>query len=57
MRALRKADAFPNGDLALCKALGGVTPREALAQSQYWRPWRAYAALHLWNSLKMQAGG
>jgi len=55
MRALRLSDAFPHGDLALCKALGGVKPREALAQSEVWRPWRAYAALYLWHGLK--AGG
>lgn len=55
MRALRLADAFPHGDLALCKALGGVKPREALARSQDWRPWRAYAALYLWHGLN--AGG
>jgi AraC family transcriptional regulator of adaptative response / DNA-3-methyladenine glycosylase II len=54
MRALRLSDAFPYSDLALCKALG-VTPREALRQSEAWRPWRSYAALHLWRSLK--AGG
>jgi AraC family transcriptional regulator of adaptative response / DNA-3-methyladenine glycosylase II len=54
MRALRLSDAFPYSDLALCKALA-ATPREALKQSEAWRPWRSYAALHLWRSLK--AGG
>jgi AraC family transcriptional regulator of adaptative response / DNA-3-methyladenine glycosylase II len=24
------------------------TPAELLARSQAWRPWRAYAAQHLW---------
>lgn len=57
MRALRMADAFPHGDLALCKALGGVRPREALALSEAWRPWRAYAALYLWHGLKTGGGG
>lgn len=57
MRALRMADAFPHGDLALCKALGGVRPREALAMSEAWRPWRAYAALYLWHGLKTGGGG
>lgn len=56
MRVLRLPDAFPHGDLALCKALGSVKPREALALSERWRPWRAYAALHLWNGLN-QGGG
>lgn len=55
MRALRDADAFPHSDLALMKALSVTRPREALLASESWRPWRAYAALHLWHSL--QAGG
>ncbi|MGQ0697789.1 MAG: DNA-3-methyladenine glycosylase family protein [Panacagrimonas sp.] len=55
MRALRDPDAFPASDLGLMKALGVSRPAEVLALSQAWRPWRAYAALHLWNSLK--AGG
>ncbi|GAC1625350.1 MAG: hypothetical protein NVS9B10_12210 [Nevskia sp.] len=57
MRALRMADAFPHGDLALCKALGGVKPREALVLSERWRPWRSYAALHLWHGLQTGGGG
>ncbi len=57
MRALRDADAFPAGDLALCKALGGVKPREAEARSAAWRPWRAYAALYLWRSLATSTAG
>jgi len=50
MRALRCPDAFPKEDIALRKALGGVTPRAAEERSQSWRPWRSYATLHLWNS-------
>jgi AraC family transcriptional regulator of adaptative response / DNA-3-methyladenine glycosylase II len=42
------ADAFPASDLAVIKALDGASPREAVAQSQAWRPWRAYATLRLW---------
>ena len=49
MRALRWADAFPKDDLALRKALGGVSAARADALSQPWRPWRSYATLHLWN--------
>jgi AraC family transcriptional regulator of adaptative response / DNA-3-methyladenine glycosylase II len=26
------------------------TPAELLAHAERWRPWRAYAALHLWAS-------
>jgi AraC family transcriptional regulator of adaptative response / DNA-3-methyladenine glycosylase II len=51
MRALGAPDSFPDGDLALRRALGGVTAREAVARAEPWRPWRAYAALHLWTSL------
>jgi AraC family transcriptional regulator of adaptative response / DNA-3-methyladenine glycosylase II len=49
MRALRWPDAFPHTDLGLRKALGDPPPREALRLAEAWRPWRAYAAMHLWN--------
>jgi AraC family transcriptional regulator of adaptative response / DNA-3-methyladenine glycosylase II len=56
MRELRESDAFPVGDVALLRALANltgtrVTPQEMLKQAERWRPWRAYAALHLWASL------
>ena len=51
MRALGDADAFPVGDLGLRRALGPeVTARELAAASEAWRPFRAYAAVHLWAS-------
>ncbi len=53
MRALRLPDAFPHSDLGLCKALD-ATPAQVLRRAEAWRPWRAYAALHLWNSLSMK---
>ena len=49
MRGLRWPDAFPHSDLGLRKALGGRPPREVLELAEAWRPWRAYAAMHLWN--------
>lgn len=52
MRALRQPDAFPAGDLILQQVLGGearLSERETAAQSQAWRPWRAYAVMHLWH--------
>ncbi|MEK6805561.1 MAG: AlkA N-terminal domain-containing protein [Pseudomonadota bacterium] len=52
MRALRATDAFPASDLALLKALKVSKPREAEVLAEPWRPWRSYAALYLWNSLK-----
>lgn len=48
MRALGWPDAFPAGDLGLRKALGGVSSADCEARSERWRPWRAYAAAHLW---------
>jgi AraC family transcriptional regulator of adaptative response / DNA-3-methyladenine glycosylase II len=50
MRALRDPDAFPAGDLVLRNALGGISARELLARADAWRPWRAYAAMHLWSA-------
>ena len=52
MRALGFPDAFPHGDLGLMKALGLGREKEILAAAEPWRPWRAYAAHHLWASLK-----
>lgn len=51
MRALRWPDAFPTGDLGLLKAarLNSAKGLETIAEC--WRPWRAYAAMHLWESL------
>jgi AraC family transcriptional regulator of adaptative response / DNA-3-methyladenine glycosylase II len=52
MRALGWPDAFPHADLGILKALGTKDPRVALARAEEWRPWRAYAAMHLWKSLE-----
>ncbi len=43
-------DAFPVGDLHLRRMLGAASEREALARADRWRPWRAYAAMHLWQT-------
>jgi AraC family transcriptional regulator of adaptative response / DNA-3-methyladenine glycosylase II len=51
MRALAWPDAFPHTDLGVMKALGETSPRRALAAGETWRPWRAYAVMHLWQSL------
>ncbi len=54
MRALREPDAFPAADIGLLRALAGPTgrptPAQLLARAEAWRPWRAYAALHLWTA-------
>ncbi|MGH8687311.1 MAG: DNA-3-methyladenine glycosylase 2 [Burkholderiales bacterium] len=52
MRALAWPDAFPHSDLGVLKALGTKDPKRALAAAEAWRPWRAYAVMHLWNSLE-----
>lgn len=53
MRALSHADAFPAADLVLRKAVsrdGTPVPlRQLQAMAEAWRPWRAYAVLHLWR--------
>jgi AraC family transcriptional regulator of adaptative response / DNA-3-methyladenine glycosylase II len=55
MRAFGEPDAFPAADLGLRHALarGGELPsaREVEARAEAWRPFRAYAAMHLWTSL------
>jgi len=56
MRALSWPDAFPHADLGIRKALQGATPAKVLQIAEKWRPWRAYAALHLWMSLVNNKG-
>ncbi len=51
MRALAWPDAFPHTDLGVMKALGMKDARRVLEAGEAWRPWRAYAVMHLWNSL------
>ena len=52
MRALKLPDALPVGDVGLLRALetgtGRPSPAELLARAEAWRPFRAYAAQHLW---------
>ncbi len=52
MRVFGWPDAFPYSDLGILKALKTSNPRKALAAAESWRPWRAYAAMHLWKSLE-----
>ena len=59
MRFLKNPDAFPASDLGLRKAIGdGVAaPTQMLRnRAEAWRPWRAYAAMLLWNSLPASGG-
>jgi len=51
MRALRWPDAFLHSDLGVHKALGETSSKRILEIAERWRPWRAYALMHLWRSL------
>jgi AraC family transcriptional regulator of adaptative response / DNA-3-methyladenine glycosylase II len=51
MRALRWPDAFLASDLVVLKAMNETKPARALARSEAWRPWRAYAVMHLWKGV------
>ncbi len=60
MRALRDPDAFPAGDLGLRKAAANGAPinaRELGTMAETWRPWRAYAAMLLWQHGRGQPRG
>lgn len=52
MRAFGWTDAFPSTDPGIREALSPRTQKEILALAEGWRPWRGYAAVNLWNSLK-----
>ena len=53
MRALRDPDAFLTGDLGVRKGFRSLGlpsgAEEILARAERWRPWRAYAVMHLWH--------
>lgn len=52
-RALGDADAFPDTDLGIVRALAarGIARRDVLRCAERWRPWRGLAIGHLWTSL------
>ncbi len=50
MRALGWPDALPAGDLVLRQRLDLPNARAVEARAERWRPWRAYAAMHLWTA-------
>lgn len=55
LRAAREPDAFPASDVGLLRAAGRgngarPNPAELAARAERWRPWRAYAAQHLWTA-------
>jgi AraC family transcriptional regulator, regulatory protein of adaptative response / DNA-3-methyladenine glycosylase II len=54
LRALGEPDAFPAADLILRRVVAAGGPslgaRALAARADAWRPWRAYAVMHLWRS-------
>jgi AraC family transcriptional regulator of adaptative response / DNA-3-methyladenine glycosylase II len=54
MRAQSHPDAFPAADLVLRKMLGDrgmlLSARAVESLADRWRPWRAYAVMHLWRN-------
>ncbi len=60
MRGLGMVDSFPASDLGVIKALkrDGVKPsvKEIIQIAENWRPYRAYAALCLWNGISGKEG-
>ncbi len=52
MRCFSWPDAFPATDLGIYKALAEKNKKIVLEIAEKWRPWRAYAAMHLWKSLE-----
>ena len=54
MRAADDPDAFLHGDLVLLRVardrLGVCSAAELRRRAEAWRPWRAYAAMHLWST-------
>ena len=51
MRALGARDAFPHTDYGVMKSMAERNPRRVLELAEAWRPWRAYAVMHLWRRL------
>jgi AraC family transcriptional regulator, regulatory protein of adaptative response / DNA-3-methyladenine glycosylase II len=55
LRQLREPDAFPAADVGLLRVMARREGRmrsssELVDRASAWRPWRAYAAQHLWAS-------
>jgi AraC family transcriptional regulator of adaptative response / DNA-3-methyladenine glycosylase II len=50
MRACGDPDAFPASDLWLRRSAGTSSTSALLARAEAWRPFRAYAAMYLWQA-------
>jgi AraC family transcriptional regulator of adaptative response / DNA-3-methyladenine glycosylase II len=53
MRALRDPDAFIPTDVGVRRAVrwlgAGESATDIVRLAEHWRPWRAYATVHLWS--------
>jgi AraC family transcriptional regulator of adaptative response / DNA-3-methyladenine glycosylase II len=56
MRACGDPDAFPASDLWLRRSAGAANLRTLAAVAEGWRPFRAYAAMYLWQPLPSENG-
>jgi AraC family transcriptional regulator, regulatory protein of adaptative response / DNA-3-methyladenine glycosylase II len=55
LRGLHHPDAFPASDIGILRNAEQIfgkllTPAQLLVRSEQWRPWRGYAAQHLWSA-------
>ena len=53
MRAMNDPDAFLQGDLVLEKTASHLfshTDEPLMVRAESWRPWRAYAGMHIWRA-------
>jgi AraC family transcriptional regulator, regulatory protein of adaptative response / DNA-3-methyladenine glycosylase II len=62
LRAVRELDAFPASDVSLLRAVTPAgsprpTPTQLLARAESWKPWRGYAAQHLWSGASGSSPG
>jgi DNA-3-methyladenine glycosylase II len=63
LRQMRRPDVFPGGDVALRRGLVLLDaleelppPKWAAGRALAWRPFRSYAAAHLWRSYALARG-
>jgi len=55
LRANRETDAFPATDVGILRGAAAllrekISSADLVARAEAWRPWRAYAAQHLWSA-------
>lgn len=60
LRGLHHPDAFPASDIGILRNAEQIfgtplSPAQLLARSKQWRPWRGYAAQHLWSASHLGA--